>query len=85
MNILYVNVPTCKIYSIFLIQSYISGIEDLEEIDTHASLEETIQKAEQDRVANEAERCKRQIREILFKLSEEYSKIVERFESRSVR
>ncbi|XP_014472910.1 PREDICTED: cilia- and flagella-associated protein 44 [Dinoponera quadriceps] len=58
--------------------SYVSGIEDLEEIDMHASLEETIQKAEQVRVTNEAERCKRQIQEILFKLSEEYSKIVER-------
>ncbi|XP_032671308.1 cilia- and flagella-associated protein 44 isoform X3 [Odontomachus brunneus] len=58
--------------------SYVPSIEDLEEIDAHASLEETIQKAEQDRIAREANQCKRQIYEILFKLSEEYSKIVER-------
>ncbi|XP_019696509.1 uncharacterized protein LOC105182290 [Harpegnathos saltator] len=58
--------------------SYVFGIEDLEEIDTYASLEETIQKAEQDRVAREAGQCKRQTREILFKLSEKYSNIVKR-------
>lgn len=68
-------------YIFMFLQSYISGIEDLEEINIYASLEEMIQKAEQDRVVNEAEQCKRQIREILFKLSEEYSKIAKRFES----
>lgn len=60
-----------------MIQPYTS-IEDIEEID-YASLEEMIQQAEHDRIATAAKQNKHQTLEILLKLSEEYSKIVERF------
>lgn len=54
------------------------GVEDIEEID-HASLEETIQQAERDRITDAAKQSKLRTLEILFKLSEDYNKIVERF------
>lgn len=56
-----------------------ANIEDIEEID-YASLEEMIQQTEHDRIATAAKQSKHQTLQILLKLSEEYSKIVERFE-----
>ncbi|TGZ46471.1 WD repeat-containing protein 52 [Temnothorax longispinosus] len=53
-----------------------ASIEDIEEID-YASLEEMIQQAEYDRIATAAKQRKHQTLEILLKLSEEYSKILE--------
>ncbi|EFN70133.1 WD repeat-containing protein 52 [Camponotus floridanus] len=55
---------------------YIS-IEDIEEID-HASLEEMIQQTERERVATLAKQSKHHTLQILSKLSEEYSNIMER-------
>ncbi|XP_011859838.1 PREDICTED: uncharacterized protein LOC105557260 isoform X2 [Vollenhovia emeryi] len=54
-----------------------TSIEDIEELD-YVSLEETIQQAEYDRIATAAKQSKQQTLELLLKLSEEYSKIVER-------
>ncbi|XP_025994269.1 cilia- and flagella-associated protein 44 isoform X2 [Solenopsis invicta] len=54
-----------------------TSIEDIEEID-HKSLEEMIQQAEYDRIATAVKQNKYRTLEILLKLSEEYSKIVER-------
>ncbi|XP_036151277.1 cilia- and flagella-associated protein 44 [Monomorium pharaonis] len=54
-----------------------TSIEDIEEID-YPSLEETIQQIEYDRIATAAKQSKQQTLEILFTLSEEYRKIVER-------
>ncbi|XP_029161342.1 cilia- and flagella-associated protein 44 isoform X2 [Nylanderia fulva] len=53
------------------------SVEDIEEID-HATLEETIQQAEHDRVATIAKQNKYHTLQILSKLSEEYSNIIER-------
>ncbi|XP_067210276.1 cilia- and flagella-associated protein 44 isoform X2 [Linepithema humile] len=55
----------------------LTNVEDIKEIDC-ASLEEMIQQVEHDRIAAAAKQNKHQILEILFKLSKEYSTIVER-------
>ncbi|KMR01454.1 wd repeat-containing protein 52 [Lasius niger] len=57
-------------------EPYVS-VEDIEEID-HASLEEMIQQAEHDRIMTVAKQNKHHTLQILSKLSEEYSNIMER-------
>ncbi|XP_070529333.1 cilia- and flagella-associated protein 44 isoform X2 [Cardiocondyla obscurior] len=54
-----------------------ANVEDIEEID-YPSLEEKIQQAEYDRIATASKQSKHETLEILLKLSEEYSKIVQR-------